>query len=937
LNDYFAGPPNCFAFPHRTEKHWQRVGPGLHEQPGFVKGGGFWLAFRAFFASGRRLDWGMSLAGRWWLIVFALVLSGGQMLAASTREERAYAAAASAFQDGMWGRAEVEFAEFAEKYPKSQRVAEAALMQAEADIKQGKNLSAIELLTVREPQAGKLADQYVYWLGEAQFQNGDYAAAAATFSRLARDFTGSGRRLDATVNEAAASAKLGQWPQVSALLQEPDGVFQAGAKMNPADERVARGQLLLAEALLGQNKLNEAEAVLRSLAAQKLAPDLNWEQVRLLCHVQLASGDTNAALASTTNLVQLADLTGQAGMRAAGVIEQGGVLERMGQTGEAMAVYQENLATNVPAVWQRQAILKIAELAAAQKKFSAAAQSLEQFLKQFPDSPSADVAQLTLSELQLKEYVAQPAVATNGLPEAEAQFDQFLDTYTNSALTGKAYLDQGWCFWIAKKIPESRLAFQKAAQLLPPSMDLAVARFKLGDALFAQKDYAGARNNYEAVANDFTNLPTVSKTIGAQALYQTLRACLELNDVTGASNALARILTIYPTSNLADNSVLLVGEGLADLQQPAAARALFEKFEERFPGSPLRSEVELALARTYEQENDWPPAIGIYDRWVEHYTNNARLLPQVAYARAWANFQAGRETNAFQLFTNFLAQFPGDPLAPVAQWWVGDHFYRAGDFVNAEKNYQLLFQHWPTSSLAYPARMSAGRAAMGRLGYSDAIQYFISLTSDTNCPPDLDAQALFAYGGALMHKDSDDTNNPLANFSQAVQVFRAIVQAYPQSEQAALAWGEIGNCDLQLAGQPQGAHFYDDATNAYAQVSNSPLADAAARSQAQIGIGLVFEKRAAQAPGRDQAALLQQALQNYLDVLYGKNLHDGESADSFWVKKAGLQAAGTAEMLGEWPQAVKVYRRLEELLPPLHDLLEKKIANAQEHIAPGQN
>ena len=112
---------------------------------------------------------------------------------------------------------------------------------------------------------------------------------------------------------------------------------------------------------------------------------------------------------------------------------------------------------------------------------------------------------------------------------------------------------------------------------------------------------------------------------------------------------------------------------------------------------------------------------------------------------------------------------------------------------------------------------------------------------------------------------------------------------------------------------------------------------AAARSQAQVGIGLVFEKRAAQATGQDQTALLQLALQNYLDVLYGKNLRDGEPAGSFWVKRAGLQAANVAETLGEWPQAVNVYRRMEELLPPLRDLLEKKIANAQEHFAPGKN
>jgi TolA-binding protein len=531
--------------------------------------------------------------------------------------------------------------------------------------------------------------------------------------------------------------------------------------------------------------------------------------------------------------------------------------------------------------------------------------------------------------LHLKDYVARPAVVTNGLQEAQARFSQFLGAFGNSTLIGRAYLDRGWCFWVAGKIPESLDAFKAAARNLPPSVDLAVARFKMGDALFKQRKYTDARENYRAVVNDFTNFPAVGETLCPQALYQMLRACLELNDVAGASNSLARILKIYPTSNLADKSVLLVGESFTDMQQSASARALFEKFKQRFPNSPLRPEVELALARTYEQENDWPMAIGVYDAWVKDFTTNTLLLPQVEYARAWANFQAGRETNAFLLFTNFIAQFPSNGLAPVAQWWVGDHFFNEGDFVNAERNYKYVFQNWPESSLAYPAKMNAGRAAMGRFGYSDAIDYFMSLTSDTNCPPDLDAQALFAYGGALMQKESD-TNSPLANFDQAILVFKAICQLYPESEQAALAWGEIGDCYLQLTN-------YDAATGAYTQVTNSPVASVVARSQAQVGIGLVFEKRAAQATGQEQTELLQRALQNYLDVLYGENLRDGEQANSFWMEKAGLQAAGVTEALGEWSQAMNVYRRLEELLPPLRGSLEKKIANAQEHLPPGKN
>ncbi len=875
---------------------------------------------------------------RWLLIALALLLGGGQLLAANTREERAYAAAARAFQDGMWSRAEVEFAEFSDKYPKSERVPEAVLMQAEADIKQAKYLQAIELLTTHASPAGKLADQYVFWLGEAQFQNEDYAAAAATFSRLARDFTESNRRLDAVVNEAAAYAKLDQWPQVSSLLQTPAGVFQANAKETPADDRVVRGQLLLADALLRQNKLGEAAEVLHSLAAQKLAPELNWQQAQLLCHVELARDDTNAALASTTNLIRLANLTGQPGLRAESVVEQGGILERLGRIGDAQEVYQQNLSTNVPQTWQRQAILKIAELAAAQTNFSGAEQSLETFLAQFPNSAPADVARLSLGELYLKQAVAHAPPDTNELAQAQAEFDQFLGTYKNSPLLGKAFLDRGWCLWIGKKYPESLAAFKNAAQWLPRSVDLAVARFKMGDALFTQDDFAGARDNYEAVTSDFTNFPAVRTTLVPQALYQTVRACMKLGDMSGTTNALAQILTIYPTNNLVDNSLLLAGEQLSDLQQPAAARALFEKVEELYPKSPLRPEVELALARTYEQEDNWSNAIDLYDRWVKQYTNNMRL-PQVEYARAMANYRAGNGTAAFAILTNFVAQFPTNGWAPVAQWWIGGYFYNTGtNYADAEKNYELLYQHWPNSGrLVYEAKLMAGRAAMGRQGYSDAIGYFTQLTSDTNCPPEVLVQALFAYGGALMQGPSSDTNNPLDNFGQAIQVFKAISQTYPQTEQAALAWGMIGDCYLQLAGQPQGAHFYGDATNAYAQVINSSQAGAAARSQAQVGMGQVLEKLAAPATGQDKTALLQQALQSYLDVLYEKNLRDGESADPFWVKKAGLQAASVVEELGEWPQAVNVYRRLEELLPPLRDSLEKKIADAQAHIGAAQD
>jgi TolA-binding protein len=896
----------------------------------------------------------MAFRWPWLLILLALSTGGGRCFAAGAAEDRAYAAAVSAFQDGMWGRAETEFAQFAQKYPKSGRLAEAVLLQAKAEFKQGKFRDALTRLTARKADAGSLADQYVYWIGEAQYQNRDFPAAAETFVSLTHNFPGSTLQLEAVVEAAAAWAETNRWPRVVSLLEETNGVFQRATRSDPANELVSRGQLLRARARFAQNDPAGAAAVLESLNPQTLGPTLDWQRAYWLYRVRQATGDTGAALAVTTNLVQIALSGKDDALLAEGLTLRAQTLEQLDRNAEALAACAGILQLNAPADRTRQAILKMAALAIAQNQFPDAEQSLEKFLAQFPGSAAADVALLTLGELKLKDYTAQleaaglPPAATNLLPEAQAHFDRFIRAFTNSPLLGKAYLDRGWCLWegaaaaklagepdhaktVRQSTAESLTNFQAAAKLLqqqPGAEDLAVARFKTGDAFFAQKDFTNALDNYRRVVEDFTNFPAVMQTLGDRALYQMVRASLELTNLDGANSAMDRLLRLYPASGLTDSSLLLVGEGLADARQSADARAIFRKFEEMLPNSPLRPEAALAVARTYEQDPgpDWPAAIRQYETWLQDYPTNA-LRPRVVYALASAYFQAGNETNAFELFTNFVAQFPKDTNAPLAQWWVADHFFRLGgtNYMDAERNYKLLYQNtnwqafyqntnWQGWRLDYQARLMAGRAAMGLPSYKDAIDHFTSLTSDTNCPADLNAQALFAYGSALMLLESKDTNNPLANYQLAAKVF---AQLDPTNELGARARIEIGDCNLQLTN-------YDNATNAYTQVVGSTNAGIAARSRAQIGLGIALEKKAALVTSTNQTALLQAALDNYLAVFdsrFGEN-------DPFWVKKAGLQALSLMESppLAGAADRGRFIDDLETLFPQARESLEKKRA-----------
>jgi TolA-binding protein len=875
------------------------------------------------------------------LILLALALGDEIASAAgSTREQRTFSVAIGAFQDGMFDRATNELAQFVKKYPNSTNAPQAVLLQAQAEFKLGNLAGTIALLadTNKLAKAGTLSDQYVYWTGEAQFQEKKYSDAADTWLALAQNFPESSLRLRAVVEAAAAMTQLSKWPQIVILLGATNGLLQRAAQLDPGSEQVVRGELSLAQAKFELKDFSGTAAIAQPLLdTQPLKPELGWKCAYLLYQARIEAGEPDAALATTTNLFQIASGENNDDWLAESAALRAAALEKMGRVDEAINAYRLNLTNTAPVERQQQAVLKTAELAIAQKQFSDAENGLENFLDQFSNSPVADFALLTLGELQLKDYAAQSASA-NLLSQAQASFDQFLGTFTNSPLADRAHLDRGWCNWLAENFADSFDDFSVAAESahLPPG-DLAVARFKMGDAQFAQNDFAGALTNYDLVLNSLENFPA----LGDRALYQSLRAEMELNDWRGASNTLAQILKNYPTSELADNSALLFGEGLADSQQPSIARALFEKSAGQFTNSALLPQIKLAIARTYEQETNWSAAIAEYQDWLKDFPTN-ELAPQADYALAWANFQAGNETNAFSLFTNFVAQFPTNTtLAPLAQWWVADSFYNAGDFVNAEKNYKFIFQNtnWPASlpenqtTLFYPAQLMAGRAAAARLDYTGANRdYFSKLEADTNCPIDLRVQATFEHGFALIRADSPDTNNPLANFALATNEFSQIVQLYPTNEQGALAWLYLGDCNVQLAS-------YDAATNAYAQVFNSPAANVSVRSQAQIGFGAALEKMAA-TTGDSQNSLLKLAQDNYYDVFKGSNLRpdQGEVPDPFWQKQAGLEAERLAEFFQQWPTALDYYRDMTNNWPSLQPALKIKIQKLlKDHPAAAQN
>jgi outer membrane protein assembly factor BamD (BamD/ComL family) len=648
--------------------------------------------------------------------------------------------------------------------------------------------------------------------------------------------------------------------------------------------------------------------------------------------MQIGAGQFEAATNTCEELVAAAEKTGRSDFRAESFALQGEVLERLSRRDDAIAAFKHNLGSDTPAERQRQALLKVSELLLAQNRLAEAGDTLERFLAQFTNSPATDMALLTLGELHLKQHVAATTNGVNGVTNhlalAEAQLDRLIGTFTNSALLGKAELDRGWCYWVSHRVPESAVAFARAAGRLSDSEDLAIARFKLGDALFEQNDFAGAAKKYRGALDLFAHWPQLGESLRPQALYQLLRASCAATNLADADDAMKQILQLPAGGAVAERSVLLAGQAHTEAGDPIKAREVFAQFTALFPESPLRPEVELAIARTHEQQDDWTGAVNNYTSWLERYETNA-LRPQAEFQLALANFRAGNETNALNLFTNFVAQYPTNKaLAPRAQWWVADYYYGLGgaNYGESEKNYKKIFQDWPDSELAFEARMMAGRAAVGRSVYADAIGHFTNLTGNLKCPPGLWTQAMFAYGDVLMSWATTDTNK-LANYEEALKVFGKIQQRFPGSEAAVLAWGEMAKCYRQK-GEATNATF------AFSQVMTSAVASVSARGEAQVGLALLQEEQAQKLEGEEQRSLLTQALNNYLEVFYEViPSREGETRNLRWVKEAGLKAVRVTETLGQWDQMERLCRRLATLVPQLQESLDKKIAKAREQLA----
>ncbi|HUS36149.1 MAG TPA: tetratricopeptide repeat protein [Verrucomicrobiae bacterium] len=860
-----------------------------------------------------------------------LLLLAAPVFAAEAGEAEAFAAAAKASQDGFHERAEKEWAEFLRQFPKSERANEGALAQAQARYHLKQYPAALEILNARAAQAGPLADQYQFWRGQVELDSTNYGDAEQAFADLLKSQTNSPLRLNASVAQAQSRFRRDDFGGVVELLAATNTAFQIAARDSTNTGQIARGYLMLAEAQLRRNDLAGAGAALQALAAKQLSPELAWERWQLLARLEFAGATPQLALPALTNAATQARAAGKPLLLAQTFNLQADVFRKLNQPTRAAQAYEAIVSAEaMPPEQKRIGLLREVELYASQNAFTNAAARIALYLNQNTNDTSADLLTIKAGEFLLEAFRqhTNSAAATNLLADARSYFDAAIQRYTNSPLIGKAWLDRGWALWEehlatgnGQQLLDSQAAFQSAAEKLPPGDEQAQARFKIADAQFQQSLFGAAATNYQAVLSLSSNSSSVRSNLVSQAAEQLIRCHLAQTNFASAETALQQASGLFPASENVRASWILVGKSMAGFGQVEEARALLKEFPTKFPDSALRSEAELAHAKTFALEEKWPEAIDLYTRWTTNHATHPSIA-QAEFERAWLHFKAGQETNAFQLFTNFVARFPTNSLSAQAQNWIADYFFNREQWNIAELNYQRVFQdtNWNAGDLECQARIMAARTAFFRQNYGDARSYLTNILQAA-CSPTIVADALFELGDVLIEQRAPaNSTNALENFKEALAAFNRITRMGATNRLEPLAWGKIGDCHLQLA--TQFPESYEQATNAYQKVLDSKRTDVpmAARNQAEVGIGLTLERMAEIRP-KDRMELLKAALDRNLNVAYSSK------ADPHWRKRAAQAAGRIAEALEpNGTTARALYNRFIQELPAMRSTWEAKLA-----------
>ncbi|NWF49531.1 MAG: tetratricopeptide repeat protein [Ignavibacteriaceae bacterium] len=351
-------------------------------------------------------------------------------------------------------------------------------------------------------------------------------------------------------------------------------------------------------------------------------------------------------------------------------------------------------------------------------------------------------------------YISESLLNLGKVRHASEGFEFLVNNYQWSPFRSKSLYKLGLIYFDEKKFEQSRKKFSQLLDEYPESEFTGSALYWIGESYTAEGNYNESISFLEnAVADKKKN-----KFID-QSIYTLASTYERLGDYKNAVKYYDQLLSFHRSSPLLVKAQMRIGlcyfklndyqsailelsnPNLKNLSADMHAECLYllanshyrvqeyNKSEEKFieiiqtyPGSKIIRDVKYGLGWSYFQQKKYQDAFKVFNFLVEGADS---ISEKSAFWRAESKRYAGQETEALNLYNEFLSKYPYSSLVPAANYHLGI-IYFSNNKTDLAERYLITSTSASDPTIRIKSFTMLGELALDKKQYSSAKNYFES-------------------------------------------------------------------------------------------------------------------------------------------------------------------------------------------------------------------
>jgi len=312
-------------------------------------------------------------------------------------------------------------------------------------------------------------------------------------------------------------------------------------------------------------------------------------------------------------------------------------------------------------------------------------------------------------------YSAMSLLKIGNIDASAVRFEYLVKNFVWSAFRDKSLYELGLIYFDRQNYISSRLYFKKLLDEYPESDYSGSALYWTGESYSREDKLDDAVKLLLQAIQDKKNNKFVDYTIFTLATVYEKKG-----DYENAVNYYDQLISYHKVSPLVNSARIRIGMCYFKLKDYQSS--IIELNNPVLSGLPsaLYSESLYLLANSYYRVQDYPKAEKTYLEIIQHYPS-ASIVREVNYGLAWTYFQQKKYNDAFNAF-NALSD-DNDSIAIKSFYWKGESKRYAGQESDALEIYFEFLQRFPDSKLSEGVQYQMGVLYFNSQKYDLAEKY----------------------------------------------------------------------------------------------------------------------------------------------------------------------------------------------------------------------